>query len=58
MFDDMIADVDSNLKLSPKPQYSTCFHITILFQSVQNYKTKCSTLFYHKKFLTKKSFNK
>ena len=41
MFDDMIADIDSNEKLGPKPQYSTCFDITILLQSVQNYNTKC-----------------
>ena len=55
VFDDMIADMESNKKLSPlvtelilkeKTQYLACFYITVLFQSALNYKTKCNTLFY------------
>ena len=30
--------------MSKKTQHFTCFYITILFQSVSNYKTKCGTL--------------
>ena len=52
----MIADMKSNKKLSPivnesfqrkKTQHFPSFYITILFQNVQNYKTKRDTLFYH-----------
>ena len=49
---DMIADIEANKNLSPivlareKTPHFTCFYITILLQSAQNSKTKCSTLFY------------
>ena len=49
MYDSMVADVGSNLNLSPdvtelflrlkSPQYFICFDITILFRSANNFKT-------------------
>ena len=49
VYDSMVADVGSNLNLSPdvtelflrlkNPQYFICFDITILFRSAKNFKT-------------------
>ena len=49
VYDSMVADVGSNLNLSPdvtelflrlkSPQYFICFDITILFRSANNFKT-------------------
>ena len=50
VFDDIIADIEANKKLSPtviqmffkkkKTQYFTAFCITITFQSAKSYKTE------------------
>ena len=56
MFDDMVVDMEANKKLnsvvielflSEKESTSCFFYITIFFQSVEIYKTKCNSLFYH-----------